>query len=139
VVALDANNDALNTPNMLRVFTFGLFGSAPVVSVHLPFALKPGTWHAITTVAAGSKISVSVDGQPITSFAVPVTGFPSAATGSFGFQNALGAEGLFSNLSVVSSGGQTLYASALTARRLTFSRRAQTLCQRLSTEPSVTG
>jgi alpha-L-rhamnosidase len=116
VVALDANNDALNTPNMLRVFTFGLFGSAPVVSVHLPFALKPGTWHAITTVAAGSKISVSVDGQPIISFAVPVTGFPSAATGSFGFQNALGAEGLFSNLSVVSSGGQTLYASALTDR-----------------------
>jgi hypothetical protein len=43
-------------------------------------------------------------------------GFPSAGTGSFGFQNAQGADARFRNLSVISSAGQTLYASALTAR-----------------------
>jgi hypothetical protein len=85
----DADNDALGTLNALRVSSVGLFGSGPVVSAPLPFDLKAGTWHAAKTVAAGSQVSVYLDGQLITSF-------PSAATGSFGFQNAQDAEGLFS-------------------------------------------
>jgi hypothetical protein len=70
--------------------------------VPLPFDLKPGTWHAAQTIAAGSQVSVYIDGQFIAGFEVPVTGFPSAAAGSFGFENAQGAEALFRNLSVVS-------------------------------------
>ena len=116
-VILDADNDSLNTPNTLRVTQAGLFGSAPVTSVPLlPFGLdlKPGTWHAVKALAAGSQVSVYVDGILITQFEVPITGFPSAAMGSFGFQNGQGAEALFRNLAIVSSSGETLYASALT-------------------------
>jgi alpha-L-rhamnosidase len=114
VLALDADNDTLNQPNSLRIFAAGLFGPSPVATVALPFDLKPGVWHAVKTVASASKISVFVDDQPITSFDVPVTGFSSASAGSFGFQNANGADGLFRNLSIVSSSGETLYASGLT-------------------------
>jgi hypothetical protein len=58
--------------------------------------------------SSDSPVSVYVDGRLIAGFEVPVTGFPSAAAGSFGFENAQGAEALFRNLSVVSSGGQIL-------------------------------
>jgi alpha-L-rhamnosidase len=107
-LVLDADNDALGMPNALRVLSTGLFGSGPVVSAPLPFDLKAGTWHAAKTVAAGSQVSVYLDGQLLTTFDTGQT-----LTGSFGFQNAQDAEGLFRNLSITASNGQTLYASSL--------------------------
>jgi hypothetical protein len=80
-VILDADNDALGALNALRVAQIGLFGSTPVFSVPLPFDLKPGTWHAVQTIAAGSQVSVYVDGQLIARFEVAGHGFPLGGSG----------------------------------------------------------
>jgi alpha-L-rhamnosidase len=80
-VILDADNDALNTANALRVVQTGGLGSAPVASVRLPFDLRPGSWHAVKTVVVGSHVDVYVDGRFVTGFEAPVPP-PSPTPGS---------------------------------------------------------
>jgi alpha-L-rhamnosidase len=106
VMVLDTDDDTLNLPNALRVFSVGLFGSTPVATVPLAplgIDLKVRTWHSVKTVAVGGQVSVFIDDKPITIFNVPTTGFPSVATGSFGFTNANGAEAQFRRRAVSKS------------------------------------
>src|SRR5205823_4982092 len=66
-------------------------------------------------VAAGNQISASVDGHSLLSVNVAgLGGFAPVSSGSVGFANDQGAEGLFRNLTVTSSSGAVLYRSTLT-------------------------
>jgi len=111
---LTADNDALNAPNsLLATVSRGFFAPPAVTRYPLPAGLviKPGSWHAIATVASGKTVTVSVDGEEVHALSTTST------TGSVGFSNAEGATALVRNLSVVSPAGQALYRSPMTSRQ----------------------
>jgi len=116
VFILNADNDTAGTPNTLQELDLHGGTYTSVGSVPLPVDLAPGTWHAVATTVSGTTITVSLDGQQITS--LNSSSFPSGSTayasGTAGFREFSGEEADFRNLSVT-SGGTTLYSSPLNA------------------------
>ena len=116
VFILNADNDTAGAPNTLQELDLNGGTYTSVGSVTLPVDLAPGTWHTVATTVSGTTITVSLDGQQITS--LNSSSFPSGASayasGTVGFREFSGEEADFRNLSVT-SGGTTLYSSPLNA------------------------
>jgi hypothetical protein len=79
--------------------------------------IKPGTWHNVRNVLSGNIIEIYIDNQLVltlnvagvlTYYGAPLT------TGTVGFGNEQGAEGLFRNLVVTDPSQNLLYQSTLT-------------------------
>ena len=65
---LATNDNQLGaTPNTLRAYEQS--SKTPLGQVSIP-ALKPGTWHTVKTLVAGTTVSTYLDGQQVLSFDV---------------------------------------------------------------------
>jgi len=117
VFILNADNDTAGTPDTLQELDL-VDGTYIVVgSVALSSEIVPGTTYTVSTTVSGTAITISLDNQQIAS--LNSSSFPSGATaypaGTVGFREYAGEEADFSDLSVTSSSGSTLFSSPLNA------------------------
>jgi alpha-L-rhamnosidase len=110
VFILNADNDTAGTPNSLQELVEQNGTYTPIGTVTLPFDLKPGSWHTVTTTASGNTMIVAVDHQTIAT--ASSTSYP---TGTVGLREFNGEEADFRNLSVVAASGGTLYSNPLSS------------------------
>ena len=87
---------------------------ALINDVTLPAGVDVSRWTAVSTAVAGSRITTSIDGQAVSTFATDAipNGDPVYDTGTVGF-GALGSTVEFRDADVVAPDGATLYADAL--------------------------
>ncbi|MEU9190515.1 alpha-L-rhamnosidase C-terminal domain-containing protein [Streptomyces sp. NPDC048484] len=112
---LDGSTDTGGPPNTLQKFTVRDGTYTSLGSVALPSAVDEGTWHTVTTTAAGAGITISLDGREIDH--VDTSSLPAGAvafpTGTVGFREFGDEKAAFKNLTVVSGTGKTLYSDPL--------------------------
>ncbi|MGD0556875.1 MAG: family 16 glycoside hydrolase, partial [Streptosporangiaceae bacterium] len=117
VFILNADNDTVGTPDTLQELDLVDGSYISVGSVALSSKLLPDTWYTVSTAVSGTTITVSLDGEQIAS--LNSSSFPSGTTayptGTVGFREDDGEEADFSDLSVTSSSGATLFSSPLDA------------------------
>lgn len=115
-MVLCAAGDVLqpSKPNTLRVYV--QFTQALISEVPLPFDVHEGEWHTVETAVSGATARVSIDGQPIISFEIPVEGgfWGNTTKGWVALGNASGAIATFRDLSVNAADGSTLLTESLT-------------------------
>jgi alpha-L-rhamnosidase len=98
----------------LAEVAFGPDEFAVIDDVTLPTGVNVAHWTAVTTVVAGTRITTSIDGRPVSAFTTD--SLPHGASvynrGTVGFA-ALGSTAEFRDVHVVAPYGTTLYADAL--------------------------
>jgi hypothetical protein len=88
LLILDASNDTLGPPNTLQELVENNGTYQTIANVSLPFTVSPESWYHISTVASGTTVTTSVNGQQVASFSSGSfpSGYPSLASGTVGFR-----------------------------------------------------
>jgi alpha-L-rhamnosidase len=115
---LSDSHDSAGPPDTLREFSLSPTSFTLIAEVHLRTPIAPGTWHRISTVADGPRLTTSLDGHVVATFSS--RSLPAAdatyASGSFGLVEYANQEAQFRHLDVTVPGGATLFSNDLALR-----------------------
>ena len=129
LLILDASNDTLGPPNTLQELVENNGTYQTIANVSLPFTVSPESWYHISTVASGTTVTTSVNGQQVASFSSGSfpSDYPSLASGTVGFREGrsntsapgvatYSATARFRQLDVTDPSGHTLYRNSLASQ-----------------------
>jgi alpha-L-rhamnosidase len=116
LLILDGAGDTASGPgqNVLQEVSESNGAYRTIANVSLPNPVTVGTWHDVKTVVNGTEVTTYLDGTQVASFdSSTFSGTASFTAGTFGFREYSGEEASFSDLSITSPSGATLYQNAL--------------------------
>jgi alpha-L-rhamnosidase len=114
---LDDSIDGAGKPDTLLEIDLGPNELRLIGAVSLSEIIKAGTWHRVTTVTSGGRVTTSIDGRQVATFDTDV--MPAGASvyrsGTVGFASVGTVEASFRDLDVTAADGTSLYTNRLSS------------------------